>query len=333
MYLALICGLIGLVVCGDILVLGAIAAARRLGISSVTIGLTLVAFATSAPELVISVDAALDGATGIALGNVVGSNIANILLALGLPAIFFPLACSKDALRTIHQNALMMVGGSIVCILICFSGVLTFWLGTLMFSGIILFIIYCTQYTNSMDVLLEDTPKKITAPWMIVIFIIIGLVGLPISAELTIYGAVNIASTFNIPDSVIGLTAIAIGTSLPELAATFTAALRRQTDIVIGNVIGSNIFNLFAVMGLTAMVHPVPIPEEFLHLDLWVMLVAALLVLPFSMTRGAINRTMGCLFFAGYIFYIGWVFQDRHTYEHELHPDITEVVVPNKAIS
>ena len=318
-YILLLSGFVLLIGSGDLLVRGATAMALRLGIPTLIVGLTVVAFGTSAPELMVSVNAALGGAPGIAVGNVVGSNIANILLVLGLPAIFRATDCCAPHVR---RNTVFMVGATTLFIVLCFFGPLNFWHGALLFFLIVLFLFVSGHSATKMMAANRDAKcNGETVPasdeldsamhtgWpRIAAFTIFGLIGLPFGAEMVVDGATGIALGFGIDEAAIGLTLVAFGTSLPELTTTLIAALRRHGGIAIGNIIGSNLFNLLAVMGLTAMVAPVPIPAHLLTFDLWVMLGAALLVVPITFFRIPITRAAAVLMVMAYGIYVAFVF-------------------------
>ncbi len=310
MYLALAGGLIILLFCGDLLVRGAVALASRFGLHPLVIGLTVVAFGTSAPELMVSLKAALEGAPGISLGNIVGSNIANVLLVLGLPAIIYPTVCNQASIR---RNTSMMVGSTLIFVAMCMTGMLTFFDGFILFLLVLAFLGYSGYRAkmspdDSLDDELEDISGLPERGWAIAAFMLIGLLGLPLGAELVVEGATEIARRFGVSEATIGLTVISIGTSLPELATTLVAAFRKQADVAVGNVIGSNLFNILAIGGITAMVVPLPVPEEFLRFDLWVMLASALLVVPFAFMRATITRLAGAIFTALYVGFIFTVF-------------------------
>lgn len=307
LYLLLIAGLVLLLFAGDLLIRGAVGLAQHLSIPPLIIGLTIVAFGTSAPELVVSIESALWGHPGIAVGNVVGSNIANILLVLGLPSMIYPIMCNQDSIR---RNTLFMVGVSMLFIGLCYTGSLGFFDGALLFSLVVLFLGYAWYRARVGKVPIEQVSEleDIAAiphdTLRISAFLVLGLIGLPLGAHLTVEGASGVARIWEVPEGIIGLSVVAFGTSLPELVTTMAAAIRRNADIGIGNVIGSNIFNVLAIMGITAMVTPVPVAEEFLRFDLWVMLLASLLIVPFAMFKGHIGRVTGAMFFTAYLVYI-----------------------------
>lgn len=311
-YVYLVAGLSLLVFGGDILVRGAVSLAVRMNIPHLIIGLTIVAFGTSAPELLISIRAAMSDLSGITLGNVVGSNIANIWLVLGVPALITAICCDQ---KNIHHNFFFMIGASVILIGLCFFAPLSIWHGAILTVLIFLFLADCfvraKRHKNDAEVIDEDVEELIEEVegatevplWKTLGLIILGLIGLAIGAELTIQGAVEIAKAFGVSDTTIGLTVVAIGTSLPELAATIMAALRGHPGLALGNAIGSNIYNICAVLGITALITPIKVDPVFLSFDLWVMLAAALTIFPFIMFKWKINKIVGVLFLAAYCLY------------------------------
>jgi len=318
-YLILIIGLVVLVLAGDLLVRGSVIIASRLGIPALIIGLTIVALGTSAPELVISLDAALSGAPGIAVGNVVGSNIANILLVLGLPSILMATRCDQPMLL---RNTVFMVGATLVFIALAFTSPLHIWQGlvlvTLMAGFLWISASRALSAMNGTDTGRQSLPdgaarRPLHQRVMPAIMVVAGLVGLPLGAHLTVEGAREIALAWGMSNAAVGLTVVAIGTSLPELAATVMAAVRRESAIAVGNVIGSNIFNLLAIMGITAIAAPVPVAPDVLHIDLWIMLAAALAIVPFVFWRIRIGWLAGLIFVATYLVYIATVIGERST--------------------
>jgi cation:H+ antiporter len=272
------------------------------------IGLTVVALGTSAPELVVSIKAALSGVPDIAVGNVVGSNIANILLVLGLPALIYPVACECDG--PIRRNGLFMVGASAIFIGLGWSGRYEFWHGALLLGLLVMFLFFsywqARRYGDqSMIALTEelegDLPKS---PVRALIYCLVGIAALPIGSKLLVDGAVDIAHTAGLSEAVVGLTLVALGTSLPELATSLMAALHREDDVAIGNVVGSNLFNILGIMGVTAMLTPVPVAKQILHFDMFVMLGVAVLLLVFAIRRQVIGRVIGVFCFGGYVAYV-----------------------------
>lgn len=309
MYLMVAVGLIILLVGGDVLVRGAVSLSQRLGISPLVIGLTVVALGTSAPELVVCVNAALEGVPELAIGNVVGSNIANVLLVLGLPALIFPVA---GGVQNIRRDGTLMVLVTLGFVLLCWSGAITQWQGVIMVLLLIGFLSWsyiAMRFRGTRDASgfadeIDDIATRTQSVWVSGAFVILGLIGLTVGASFLVEGAVALARAAEIPDEIIGLTLVAIGTSLPELATALVAALRRHGDVAVGNVIGSNLFNILGIMGTTAIVRPVPVPAQFVGFDLWVMFGAALLVMPFAYNGRAMGRVAGGLFAVAYLVYI-----------------------------
>ncbi|GHF37458.1 calcium/sodium antiporter [Seohaeicola zhoushanensis] len=297
-------GLVVLLVAGDALVRGSVNLALRIGIPALIVSLTVVAFGTSAPELLISVSAVLDNAPGIALGNVVGSNIANILLVLGIPAMISALHTSQCDTR---KGYLQMLGATLLFIALAWWGTLTWVSGLILLAalGAILFtMVREAQAHRANGEAEEPEGADPNMPgWRIAVYLVIGLIGLPWGAHLLVENATIIARSLGVSEAVIGLTLVAVGTSLPELATTVMAALRRQADVALGNVIGSNFFNLLGIIGLASLFGPIPTGPEF-NFDLGAMLVAALLLIPFVMFRRDITRLWGVVLTALYLVYL-----------------------------
>ncbi len=314
-YIEVIAGLILLVVAGDILIRGSVSIAENLGLSKLVIGLTVIAFGTSAPELVVGIDAALQGVPTMALGNVVGSNTANILLVIGFPAIFYPFVCDSSEVK---RNYYIMLGGTALFMILCTMGPFTHFHATLLLILLVAFI------TNSYRVSrlgrealeadakiaehayedLDELPEVPLKTPKAALYVIAGLAGLMFGADILVSGGVDIARTFNVSEAIIGLTIIAIGTSLPELVTAIMAARHGHGDVALGNIIGSNIFNLYAIMGSTALVADVPIPDSFLSVDLWVMALSSAALIPFIQWKIRFNRVTGLVFFGAYIVYL-----------------------------
>lgn len=310
-YFYLIVGLALLVGAGDALVRGAVALSLRFGVPAFIVSATVVAFGTSAPELLVSIKAALDGAAGLALGNVVGSNIANVMLVLGVPALIVPLApCGTDA----HRHLWFMIGATVLFTAFVLTGEIGM-IGGLILVAASLAMVWDSVRGNGSGhdnaaeaeelAELEDIDPHM-AGWKIALFIAVGIAGLPLGANLLIEGARSIALNLGVSEAVVGLTLVAIGTSLPELATTVMAAIRRQAEVAIGNVIGSNIFNITAIIGAAALFAPLPVPPEMLARDLWVMIGASAVLVPFVLACKPIGRVAGGAFLALYIGYI-WI--------------------------
>ncbi len=291
---------------GDFLVKGAVGLAENLGIPHLVIGLTVVAFGTSAPEMFISIQAALAGQPGIAVGNVVGSNIANVLLVIGLPALLAPIVANQAGLR---RNMTAMIALTVLFLWLLSNGVIGRLEGALLFAGLCTFIgwqVYegvTAGQTPDHD-FHEELGEAPHSGWKVAAYLGIGIIGLPLAAQMTIIGAVDIAEYFDISDAVIGLTVIAIGTSLPELATTLMAAIRNSGGVAIGNIVGSNIFNLAAIMGLTALIAPVTVAERIIHIDMWVMLATSLLLAALAFARITSGKVMGVAMLAAFGAYI-----------------------------
>lgn len=303
-YVTLLLGFAVLLGAGDLLVRGAVTLAERLGIPAMIIGLTVVACGTSAPELFISIGAALSGSGDIAIGNVVGSNIANILLVLGLPAMIQPIDTREDG---IIRSVGFMISISIVFVALCFLAPLRLPHGILLLAIMAYFLWQSVRQARKarrrqheeIDAIPHPHHPAVTAA-----FVIGGMVGLPVGAHLAVDSARDIALAWGVSEATIGLTIVALGTSLPEVAASVMAAIRRHAGIAVGNVIGSNIFNLLGVMGVTAAIIPVPVPPSLLQLDVWVMLATAILPLPFVFGESRIGRFAGFAFLIAYAAYI-----------------------------
>ncbi|MGR3718277.1 MAG: calcium/sodium antiporter [Thermohalobaculum sp.] len=304
-------GLVILVGAGDALVRGAVALSLQFGIPTIIISATVVAIGTSAPELLISVQAALEDAPGIALGNVVGSNIANVLLVLGIPALIVPIAgCGPAA----HRNLYLMLGATVLFSAMVLGGTIFWWGGLALVSVAVIMVWDSVRVARAIRAGPDfEVPDELTelgdvdpdmARWKVLLLIAVGIVGLPIGAQLLIDGARAIALDFGISEAAIGLTVVAVGTSLPELATTVMAALRRHADVAIGNVIGSNIFNITAVIGAAALAAPLAVPEEIASRDLWVMIGASIVLTAFVLMCRRIGRRAGGAFLLLYGIYI-----------------------------
>ncbi|SNT68697.1 calcium/sodium antiporter [Paracoccus seriniphilus] len=299
-------GLALLVFGGDLLVKGAVNLSLRIGLSPLVVGLTVVAFGTSAPELMVSLSAALKGSSDIAIGNVVGSNIANVLLIVGTTAIVAVIPTKGHDLR---ESWTMMIAATALVILLGFMGVIGRVQGVVLLVA--LFVVLWRQLTSGEDDAgAEDLEAVVLgARWLKIMFWLAGgLIGLPLGANLLVSGASDIARLFGISEAVIGLTLVAIGTSLPEMAASIASALRGRADMALGNVVGSNLFNLLAILGGTALVQPLPVPEQMLRLDMWVMLGSSLLLAPFLFRGIAVSRAVGAVFLALYGAYLWALF-------------------------
>jgi len=305
-YFILVIGLTILVFGGDILIRGAVSLAERLAIPPLIIGLTIVSLGTSAPELFISVQAALAGSGGLSIGNVIGSNIANILLVLGLPAIIHTTACHE---KGIGRNIVVMIGFTILYMIMLWFGVLTRLDGIILLS--LLFLFLYSQYAAAMKAggkpdhdYHDDVETLDGGVGKSALFLLIGIIMLPIGAVFTVNSSQEIALEWGVSEEVIGLTVVAIGTSLPELAASLMAVIRGNSSVAIGNVVGSNIFNIAAIMGITALLVPVEVPPHAIHIDMWMMLTTALLLAFITMKLKVITRVTGLAMTGVFVVYI-----------------------------
>ncbi len=306
----LVAGFLLLVWGADRLVAGASATARNLGVSPLVIGLTIIGFGTSAPELVVSAVATLKGNSGLAVGNAIGSNIANMGLVLGITALIYPLRLESTALKREYPMLLLVM---LVCFLMALNGHYSQLEGWTLLLGLLVVVIWITRiglHRPLSDPLAEEfdaeipkgVPTKIALFWLTV-----GLIVLPVSSTFLVDGAITVAKFLGVTDTVIGLTIVALGTSLPELATAITAALNKEDDLAIGNIIGSNIFNLLGVLGIAAAIHPVDLLPIFLARDFPAMfLFTGALYLMASNFRGPgrIGRRSGSvllMMFVGYM--------------------------------
>lgn len=329
---ALAVGFVLLIGGGEVLVRGAGGMAAVLGISPLVVGLTVVAFATSAPELAVSVDAAVSGYPGLAIGNVVGSNIANILLILGLTAIFAPLVATS---RIVRVDIPIMVLFSVVVLVVALDGTISFLDGLLLFAGLVSYVVATIVISRKRgagraDAASEDPvgdsavgddaaggdsegekpssgagaahPVLVSSA-----LVVVGVVLLVVGARLLVTAASDLASAWGMSDLVVGLTVVAVGTSLPELATSMVAAIRGERDLAIGNIVGSNVFNIGAVLGMTSLITPIQVAPGAIRFDLPIMLAVSLALLPIAFTGLAIKRWEGLLFTGFYTAYVVYV--------------------------
>ncbi len=304
-YVAL--GLVLLLLAGDSLVRGAVNMSLRVGISALIVSLTIVAFGTSAPELLISIQSIYEGVPGLALGNVVGSNTANVLLVLGVPAMFAAMHTSDCNTK---KSYVQMLAATILFMVICFLGPITWHDGLILLAALAAMLTWAAFEAKKHREAEPDDEEEIEGAdpnlgWgKILFFLLLGIIGLPLGADLLVNGSTNIARGFGVSETVIGLTLVAVGTSLPELATTMSAAIRRQADVALGNVIGSNMFNLLGIMGVASLFGTIPVDDEILSFDIWIMLGASLLLIPFVFLKMDISRVWGVILSALYASYI-----------------------------
>jgi cation:H+ antiporter len=306
--LTLLAGLALLIWGADFLVKGASRVAAGFGISPLVIGLTVVAFGTSSPEMAISVSSAWKGEADIAVGNVIGSNIFNVLFILGLSALITPLLVSKQLVKV---DVPIMIGVSVLAFVLSMDGRIAFWEGAILFAGVIAYTIFAIRLGRATG----ETGEAIDGAdrtWLNIAMIVFGLILLVVGSQWLVSAAVEIATAMGVTELVIGLTIVAAGTSLPEVATSITAAIRGERDIAVGNVVGSNIFNILAVLGLTALVAPggLPVSEAAIRFDYPVMMAVAIACLPIFFVGYTIQRWEGALFFGYYVAYTAFLILD-----------------------
>ena len=293
------------------LVNGASSLAKKFGISDIVIGLTIVAFGTSSPELTVNVFSAIKGSTDIAIGNVLGSNIANIFLILGISSIIYPLVIQSN---TTWKEIPLSLLAALVLGIIANDQLIDDQLATggnfvgrtdglVLLSFFVIFLVYSIEIARSQDSSEEST--KVIPVWKSIGMVLVGLIGLYFGGQYLVQGAVNIATEIGMSERIIGLTIVAIGTSLPELSTSVVAAYKKKTDIAIGNIVGSNIFNIFFILGITAVIQPLPF-KQTMNLDILVTILASLLLFFTTITlqRRKIDRLEGVVFVILYVSYI-----------------------------
>lgn len=301
-----------LLIGGEFLLRGAVALARRFGLSHLLIGMTVVSAATSMPELVVTVTTGLEGVPDIGIGNVIGSNIANVLLILGAAALVFPIRTKP---REMLRDTCAMLVATGLFIGVAYFGVFTWLHGIAMIALLALYVAYTytqeRRRSNNAETASAEDDGEIHAPrscGIALLLVAVGVVGLGVGSELLIHGALQIARAAMVSEAVIGLTLVAVGTSLPELATSIVASMRRHSEVALGNVVGSNLFNLLAVLGALALATPFQVPHQLLGLDVWVMAGSSLLLVPIMLTSWRIGRVEGSFFLLLYALYIGWQF-------------------------
>lgn len=307
----LVLGLVLLVAGGELLVRGGSGLGRALELSPLVVGLTVVAFATSAPELAVSLGATFSGAAGLAVGNVVGSNISNILLVLGLAALVLPVAVRRQLVRI---DVPVMITFSVLALVLALNGLVGRLEGLILLAALVLYLIWSIRTARRADTTEAPgeghaaTPPR-PRPVVDVVLVVAGVALLVFGARFLVDSATQIARAAGLSDLVIGLTVVSIGTSLPELATSIIAALRGERELAIGNVIGSNIFNVGAVLGITALVAPdgIPVDTAAIRFDLPVMVVVALALLPMVFTGARIARWEAAAFLAYYTAYVTYL--------------------------
>ncbi len=302
-FLLLFAGLAILIFSGDVLVRGAIGIATKFNVSTLVIGMTIVAFGTSAPELIVSLEAAIKNHPEIAVGNVIGSNIANLALVLGATVLIKPILIQRVTLR-MDWPAMMLISLLLLGFIQDFR--LSFFEGAVLLIFLVAYSVFMMYRSgNDVDEIDEDDLKK--PIYIHIALAVIGSVGLAFGADLLLENAVNIARHFKVSEYVIGTTIVAFGTSVPELITSIVAALKNQSNISIGNLIGSNMFNIGSVLGITAMVKPVPFTEKVVSGDIFWMLAVSALIFPLMFIGNRMPRWAGIVLLASYSLYIYFV--------------------------
>lgn len=306
----LILSLVALYIGAGWLVKGSSEIAHKANISNLVIGLTIVAFGTSAPELVVSINASLTGQGDIAIGNVIGSNIFNVAAILGISAAIRPLQAKRQLTKI---DIPILIVASIALVVLFWNGVLGRLEGGLFMAGIVAYTLFSLYYSRKHEKMVEEVHGELETqpqPWYKdVMYIVGGLVILIFASQLMVDNAVSIAQTLGVSEAVIGLTVVAAGTSLPELATSVVAALKKNQDIAIGNIVGSNLFNILAIAGTSSVIHPI-VSKNVNYVDLLVMLGLSLVLLPLAKSGQKISRIEGCFLIAAYLGYLGWLLRD-----------------------
>ncbi len=307
MYLQVFGGFILLLGGGEVMVRGAVGLSERLGISKLVIGMTVVAFGTSAPEFLVSLNAALAGSPGLAVGNMIGSNIANIALVLGFAGLITPIASGG---RELVKDGLVLVIGTGAFMALASRGTIDLFGAVVLliiFAGFIYYSFWREKNVEGSS-LADEVDEFEAVPhslWLATILLIAGFAGLNFGSELLIEGGIQIAKTFGVSEAIIGLTIVAFGTSLPELAASGVAAMRKHTDVALGNVMGSNIFNIVGIMGVVGAITPLQVPARLLEFDMWVMALVTLALMVYMIGgRRQLGRSEAGIFLLFYCAYI-----------------------------
>ena len=299
-YLYIVIGLIGLFFGGEALVKGSVKIAQRLSISPLMIGLTVVGFGTSTPELLVSVQAALRGVPDIAIGNIIGSNIANILLIAGLTCVVWPIRVKA---ADVKRDLGFMTASAVLLVPLFGLGDIGRVAGLILVAGLTAYLVW-TFTISRQDAVEVESAKVQSSLGISLLWVALGLAALMFGAHFLVEGAVSVARSFGVSEAFIGLTIVAVGTSLPELATSLIAAFRRQSDIAVGNIIGSNIFNVLGILGVTALIAPIPVAGRFLTFDLPVMIAASGVLMGLLLTRSEIGRGVGAIMLFGYGIYV-----------------------------
>jgi len=316
-YFKIAIGLLLLFIGGEALVRGSVVLSKRLGISAILIGVVVVGFGTSAPEMIVSIQASLKGQPDIALGNVVGSNIANVLLILGLAGVLTPVYCHHKA---IHRDALVGVIASVALLVLSYVGIISRLSGAVMLLALIVYLVYSYRLERrekwassqkATPTLHEQEVDELSSKMSLrtsIVLAIVGIIMLVFGADSLVEGASNVARQFGISEAVIGLSLVALGTSLPELATAISAAIKKHSDVIIGNVLGSNLFNILSILGVTSMIKPIPVTGQIATFDIPLALAIAFILLVIILVLKKIGRITAVLFIVSYFSYIAWLY-------------------------
>lgn len=314
-FILIAAGLLLLFVGGEALVRGSVAISKRLGISAILIGVVVVGFGTSTPELLVSVKASLAGQPDIALGNVVGSNIANILLILAMAAVITPIICTDKAIR---RDSIAVVGASIALLFLSYLGVVSMIVGAFMLAALIAYLIYSYQSERREKMQLAGTGtaheheaeqfENKLGLGVSILMSVAGIAMLVFGADFLVEGASNVARGFGISEAVIGLSLVAVGTSLPELAASISAALKKNSDVIIGNILGSNLFNILAILGIASIIKPIPVTGQIAIFDIPFALAIAVISMIIIILFKQFGRLTGFALLTIYAIYIAWMY-------------------------
>jgi len=302
--LLIIAGFVLLFLGGELLLRGSIALAKRFQLSNLLIGAVVIGFGTSTPELSASISAALKGAPDIALGNVIGSNTANVFLIAGMAGLLCPL---KIPYANVHRDVVMMVVSSVMLVVMMWFETLDMITGVIFLLTLAGYIIWSFQSSDD-DCDNEAISAKTYSTGMAFVLLAVGIATLTGGAALMVDGVIGVARRFGISEAIIGLTVVAVGSSLPELATAIISSIQKQSEMVLGNIIGSSIFNVLAILGVTALIQPIPVSPQMMAFDVWVMIAATLLLTLLIVMGIKISRRIGSLMVIGYLSYVIWLY-------------------------
>ena len=302
--LLIIAGFVLLFLGGELLLRGSIALAKRFQLSNLLIGAVVIGFGTSTPELSASISAALKGAPDIALGNVIGSNTANVFLIAGMAGLLCPL---KIPYANVHRDVVMMIVSSVMLVVMMWFETLDMITGVIFLLTLAGYIIWSFQSSDD-DCDNEAISAKTYSTGMAFVLLAVGIATLTGGAALLVDGVIGVARRFGISEAIIGLTVVAVGSSLPELATAIISSIQKQSEMVLGNIIGSSIFNVLAILGVTALIQPIPVSPQMMAFDVWVMIAATLLLTLLIVMGIKIGRRIGSLMVMGYLSYVIWLY-------------------------